>query len=69
MSRLAQMREGKENDPNFGSRMRGKGVFADLLSQRFKIACERLGFNKKKVALQTKHFRKPVLNGQLALFE
>ena len=69
MSRLAQMREGKENDPNFGSRMRGKGVFADLLSQRFKIACERLGFNKKKVALQTKHFRKPVLNGQFALFE
>ena len=69
MSRLADMRGGKENDPNFGSRMRGKGVLADLLSKRFKIACQRLGFNQEKVELWCRHFRKPTLNGQLALFE
>jgi DNA repair photolyase len=69
MSRVMQMRGGRENDPNFGSRMHGQGVFADLLSQRFKIACERLGFNWKKPSLDTTLFRKPALNGQLALFE
>jgi len=41
MSLLRQCRGGRENDPRFGKRMRGEGVFADLLSTRFKAACKR----------------------------
>jgi DNA repair photolyase len=44
MSRVQEMRAGKENDPCFGSRMIGSGELAKLLEQRFDIACRRIGF-------------------------
>ena len=34
MSIIRQMRGGKDNDPNFGSRMRGEGEFANLLKKK-----------------------------------
>ncbi|MBL8520162.1 MAG: PA0069 family radical SAM protein [Betaproteobacteria bacterium] len=43
MSRVQEMRGGVDNDPNFGSRMVGEGVFARLLNQRFHKACDKLG--------------------------
>jgi DNA repair photolyase len=43
MSRVQEMRGGSDNDPNFGSRMVGDGVFARLLAQRFAKACARVG--------------------------
>jgi DNA repair photolyase len=42
-SLLRQCRGGRDNDPRFGKRMRGEGVFADLLSTRFRAACARHG--------------------------
>ena len=66
MSRLRQMREGKENDPDFGSRMRGTGLFADLLEKRYRVALSRLGLNKRNVLLDTGRFRS--LSGQMDLF-
>ena len=70
MSRVHQMRGGRDNDPNFGSRMRGNGEFADLLRKRFDIACARIGFNttRRNRSLNTSRFRRPQLDGQLALF-
>ena len=64
------MRGGRDNDPGFGSRMRGSGEFADLLRRRFDIACERLGYDtgRRHRSLNTTRFRKPHLDGQLALF-
>jgi DNA repair photolyase len=44
MSRLHAMRGGRDNDPRFGTRMRGTGEFAELLARRFEIAARRLGF-------------------------
>ena len=44
MARVRDMRDGRDNDPRFGSRMRGEGLFADLLKRRFEIARKRLGF-------------------------
>jgi hypothetical protein len=41
MSLIREMRGGRENDPNFGTRMRGTGPYAHLLRERFRIACER----------------------------
>src|SRR5206468_11454311 len=48
MARIRDMRGGRENDPNFGSRMKGEGQFAELLRDRFEIACKRLGLNAEK---------------------
>jgi DNA repair photolyase len=70
MSRVQAMRGGRDNDPAFGSRMRGSGEFAELLETRFRIACRRLGFNREEryAAMDTTLFRPPDPSGQLALF-
>lgn len=68
MSRVKQMRDGRENDPQFGTRMRGSGKFADLLRLRFDKACQRLGLNRQRRTLVTTLFRPPRLDGQMDLF-
>lgn len=73
MSRVNATRGGRDNDPQFGSRMRGSGEIADLLRRRFDVACERLGFNtgRRNGSLDTTQFRPPIGRGghdQLSLF-
>jgi DNA repair photolyase len=61
MSLIRDMRGGRDNDPNFGTRMRGTGPYAELLRRRFHIACRRLGLNSApRVALDTTRFTAPV---------
>ena len=60
MNRVRDMREGKAYDASFASRMRGTGVWADLLRQRFYKAAERLGFRYNRFELDTSRFRPPV---------
>jgi DNA repair photolyase len=43
MNRVREMRGGKDYDSNFDTRMKGEGVWAELIRQRVKIATERLG--------------------------
>jgi DNA repair photolyase len=64
MSRVHAFRGGRDNDPNFGSRMRGQGEFAGLLSRRFAIAKRRIGFDARdrmlrNVSLDTTLFHVP----------
>lgn len=47
MSRIQAMRGGRDNDPNFGSRMTGEGILAKLLAQRFAKACQRMDLNNR----------------------
>jgi DNA repair photolyase len=71
MARVREMRGGKDYDATFGSRMKGEGVWAQLLNQRFSKACARLGLNKTRTELDLTLFRKPRLapaNGQRELF-
>ncbi|MEO8629833.1 MAG: radical SAM protein, partial [Betaproteobacteria bacterium] len=70
MSRVRQMRDGKENDPNFGTRHRGTGLIADLLSKRFDAACRRLNLNQERTTpkTDTSQFRPPRAPGQMDLF-
>jgi len=72
MSLVQQLRGGKDNDPRFGSRMRGEGQFAALIGRRFEIACKRLGLNTgRAIGLDTGRFRPPAAEatpGQLDLF-
>jgi DNA repair photolyase len=65
MSLIHDMRGGRDNDPNFGSRMRGTGPVAELLRNRFKIACKRLNLNSggREIAAPTHLFRPPVVEG------
>lgn len=65
MSRLAELRGGRENDPRFGKRMAGTGIYADLLRQRFSAASRRLGFSRRgERPLPTHLFRPPALNDE-----
>jgi len=68
MNRMREMRGGRENDPEFGSRFRGQGLFAELLAQRFRKACERLEFNLDDTSLETGLFKPPARHGQMDLF-
>ena len=68
MSRVREMRDGRENDPNFGSRMVGTGIFAELLAQRFRKAVARYGLDKPWPELDCSLFRKPSAGGQIDLF-
>jgi DNA repair photolyase len=68
MSRVQAMRDGRDNDPDFGSRMVGKGEFAELLARRFKLACKRFGLNLNQRKLDVSQFRRPSPDGQMDFF-
>jgi DNA repair photolyase len=68
MSRIRDMREGRENDPRFGSRMRGSGELADLLAQRFRKAKVRFGLDREIPDLDCTLCRPPSPEGQGRLF-
>jgi DNA repair photolyase len=72
MARVREMRGGRDNDPNFGSRMTGQGVWAQLLRQRFHKACHKLGLNRERVELDLSRFRRSAASqpsAQYTLFE
>src|SRR5688572_22530189 len=69
ISIVRQMRGGKDNDPNFGSRMTGSGNYADLIEKRFDIAGRRFGLNRREPPeLDCSRFRPPARHGQMTLF-
>ncbi|MDP2640680.1 MAG: PA0069 family radical SAM protein [Betaproteobacteria bacterium] len=69
MSQIRHMRGGRENDPRFGARMSGEGIFAELQENRFRLACERHGFSLYGGdQLDTTRFKPPAAAGQLSLF-
>jgi len=60
MNRIRDMKGGKENVSEFGERMRGTGIFADLIRQRFRKACVRLGLSSANLpALDLTQFKPP----------
>jgi DNA repair photolyase len=66
---IRDMRDGKDYDSQWGTRMKGTGPMAWMIGRRFEIACERLGLNKKRSKLTTTHFLRPKQGGeQLDLF-
>ncbi|MBL0140575.1 MAG: PA0069 family radical SAM protein [Betaproteobacteria bacterium] len=68
MSRLNEMRGGRDNDPRFRTRMTGEGLLSDLLRRRFEAACTRLGVDAGPPILARDRFRPPRIGGQLRLF-
>jgi DNA repair photolyase len=68
LNRVRAIRGGKTNDPNFGSRMRGEGVFAEQIRSIFELYTRKYGINVDDVELTTEHFRRVENPGQLDLF-
>ena len=71
MARVREMHGGRDYDASFGRRMKGEGVWARLLAQRFEKAAARLGLNRDRVELDLTQFRRPALapaNAQRDLF-
>ncbi|HYB51098.1 MAG TPA: PA0069 family radical SAM protein [Burkholderiaceae bacterium] len=59
LSRVRQISGGRDNRSEFGQRMTGTGIFAELLRQRFALACRRLGLAQHCPPLACEHFRVP----------
>ena len=71
MARVRELHGGRDYDARFGKRMKGEGMWAQLLGQRFKKAAARFGLNRERVELDLTQFRKPVAgrtDGQRDLF-
>lgn len=65
MSLIRQSRDGRENDPHFGSRMSGSGPFAELLAKRFRLAKARYGLDQGMPPHKLDLFRPPAAQGTL----
>ncbi|WP_250523063.1 MULTISPECIES: PA0069 family radical SAM protein [unclassified Caballeronia] len=60
MSRVRDMRGGKDYDSDFSKRMKGEGLWADMLKQRFQKATKRLGLNaRQRGILDMSEFQRP----------
>jgi DNA repair photolyase len=71
MARVREMRGGKDYDSTFGTRMRGEGVWAQLIAQRLAKAKRRFGLVDDRRVLDLGQFRKPLVpsgGGQAELF-
>ncbi len=69
MGRVREMREGLDYKADFGTRMTGTGIWADLNRQRLRAAMSRLGMAEDPPELRCDLFEPPLAKGrQLALF-
>ena len=69
MNILRQCRGGRDNDPRFGHRQRGTGVYAELIARRFATARRRLGFEPRLPEPDCTRFVPPLPEtGQRSLF-
>src|SRR5688572_2833995 len=66
LNRVREVRGGRLNDPNFGTRMRGEGEYARHLQKLFEAACRKAGFNASRPELSVSAFRRP--GSQMNLF-
>jgi DNA repair photolyase len=67
LTRVREIRGGRLNDPNFTSRMRGEGIYAEQMAKLFQLARKKSGITERWPKLTTEHFRRPAKD-QLSLF-
>jgi DNA repair photolyase len=69
LGRVRELHGGRDYDPTFGKRMKGEGVHARLIAQRFEAGCRRFGLTGDERDLRCDLFRLPPRAGdQLKLF-
>ncbi len=64
----AQRAAGKVYGSDFATRMKGSGLWADLLRQRFAATCRKLGFNRQRTELDLTQYRAAYARNQGCLF-
>jgi DNA repair photolyase len=67
LGRVREIRGGKLNDPNFTSRMRGEGIYAEQMAKLFQLARKKSGITERWPKLTIEHFQRPGID-QLRLF-
>jgi DNA repair photolyase len=68
LNRIRAIRGGRLNDPRFGTRMKGEGIFAEQIKDLFSLACRKAGIVARGPNLSTAAFRHPA-PAQPSLFE
>ncbi|MDH5182119.1 MAG: radical SAM protein, partial [Gammaproteobacteria bacterium] len=68
MNRISEMHGGREYDHQYGQRMRGVGLYADMLAKRFNLALKKLGY-AQSVPLDSRRFNPSVFAAQYSLFD
>ncbi|MGI8651025.1 MAG: radical SAM protein, partial [Rubrobacter sp.] len=59
LNRIREVRGGRLNDPRFGTRMRGEGVYAEHMKSLFEVSCRRSEISRSRTKLSSKAFRVP----------
>lgn len=59
MATIQSIRGGRDNDPDWHTRFRGQGPWAELLRTRFRMAAKRHGLDREVLRLRTDLFRPP----------
>jgi len=68
LSRLRSMRGGELNDPRFGHRMKGGGVYAQQIHDLFDISLRKAGLSRERTTPTAEFFRRPPAP-QLEMFD
>jgi DNA repair photolyase len=69
LNRIRAIRGGKLYDPQWGTRMRGEGIFAVQMGALFATACRKSGLTEELPPLSTAAFHRPHPAGQMGLFD
>ncbi len=67
LNRIRGVRDGELNDPKFGSRMSGEGVYAEQIGALFELSRKKSNLPAKRPELSAAAFRLPP-GPQLTLF-
>jgi len=68
LSHVRDVRGGKLNDPNFGTRMRGSGRYAENIDAIFQLYKKKYNLVRRFHSLSTAHFRRDAYSAQQDLF-
>lgn len=58
LNRIRSMRDGKLNDADFGTRMEGKGIYAEQMRLLFETSYRKFRFSRESMRLSTDAFRR-----------
>jgi len=62
INRIMDVRNGKMNESDFSTRMKGEGEIARAIAQLFRASCKKYGLNSTFISLATDRFIRPASN-------